>query len=229
MTISELAQRTGVSKHTLRYYERAGLVPSVGRNPSSGHRRYGPGHSDWITFVRNLRATGMPIRELKAYAALVAKGDHTWPRRKEMLAAHRARIVAMMDLLAEQRKMIDRKLALGCAPRSLGKVAGYALLFAVTAIAKAQAQAADSLPDPAPLRRSALTWTQAEREFGFPHYDRVFGGRVVDRGPTSKPLPAGPPLSGFAAGTAAGQELERFIVEQKVAGLIVLNDGKVRL
>jgi DNA-binding transcriptional MerR regulator len=119
MTITELAESTGVSKHTLRYYERAGLVPLVGRHPSSGHRLYTPQHQQWIAFVRNLRATGMPIRELRAYASLVSKGDETWPRRKALLAAHRSRIVAMMAVLEEQRKVLDQKLALGCAPSGL--------------------------------------------------------------------------------------------------------------
>ena len=119
MTITELAESTGVSKHTLRYYERAGLVPLVGRHPSSGHRLYTPQHQQWIAFVRNLRATGMPIRELRAYAALVSKGDQTWPHRKALLAAHRSRIVALMAVLEEQRKVLDQKLALGCAPSGL--------------------------------------------------------------------------------------------------------------
>jgi DNA-binding transcriptional MerR regulator len=116
MTISELADSTGVSKHTLRYYERAGLVPLVGRHPSSGHRLYTPQHAQWIGFVRNLRATGMPIRELRTYARLVAKGDETWPERKTLLAAHRSRVVAMIALLRRQRRVLDQKLALGCAP-----------------------------------------------------------------------------------------------------------------
>ena len=119
MTISELAQSTGVSKHTLRYYERVGLIPLVGRHPSSGHRLYTSEHSPWVTFVRNLRATGMPIRELRAYARLVSKGDQTWPDRKALLAAHRSRVVAMIALLEEQRKMLDEKLELGCAPSGL--------------------------------------------------------------------------------------------------------------
>ncbi len=117
MTISELAAATGVSKHTLRYYERAGLIPFVGRDPSSGHRVYGPQHAQWVDFVRNLRATGMPIRELRGYSKLVARGDETWPERKAMLAAHRARVVGMMNLLEKQREILDQKLALGCAPK----------------------------------------------------------------------------------------------------------------
>ena len=120
MTISDLARSTGVSKHTLRYYERAGLIPFVGRHPSSGHRLYTPQHSQWVTFIRNLRATGMPIRELRAYCGLVSKGDHTWPDRKAILAAHRSRVVGMIALLEEQREVLDAKLVLGCAPSGLG-------------------------------------------------------------------------------------------------------------
>ena len=116
MTITELAESTGLSKHTLRYYERAGLIPFVTRDSSSGHRVYTPEHTQWVTFIRNLRATGMPIRELRAYSRLVSKGDDTWPDRKAILAAHRSRVDAMITLLEGQRDALDEKLALGCAP-----------------------------------------------------------------------------------------------------------------
>jgi len=116
MTITELADATGVSPHTLRYYERMGLVPFVQRDPSSGHRRYNAGHAQWITFLRNLRACGMPIREIRAYARLAAKGDSTWPARQSMLATHRARVVATITLLQKHRAALDKKLRAGCAP-----------------------------------------------------------------------------------------------------------------
>jgi DNA-binding transcriptional MerR regulator len=119
MTISEFAARTGVSAHTLRYYERAGLIPMVPRDPVSGRRTYTAEYAEWVRFVRSLRATGMPIRELRRYATLVAEGDTTWPARKAMLAAHRERVVATLALLEEQRLMLDQKLALGCAPAGL--------------------------------------------------------------------------------------------------------------
>ena len=119
MTITDLSEVTGVSKHTLRYYERMGLVPLVERDQSSGHRRYSDGHAQWIAFLRNLRECGMPIREIRKYARLVAKGDETWPARKAMLAAHRARVVSSIETLQEHRAMLDRKLRAGCAPGSL--------------------------------------------------------------------------------------------------------------
>lgn len=121
MTIAELAAAAGLSAHTLRYYERAGLVPLVGRDRSSGHRRYSPGHVGWIAFLRNLRAAGMPVREMRAYARLVAKGDTTWPERQAMLRNHRARVDTAIRQLEAHRRVLDQKLRAGCAPPSLAQ------------------------------------------------------------------------------------------------------------
>lgn len=120
MTIAQLAQLTGVSTHTLRYYEQQGLVPLVVRDRSSGHRRYSPHHAQWILFLRNLRQTGMPIRDMRTYARLVAKGESTWPQRKRLLAEHRERVDRVIALLRKHRKLLDQKLAAGCAPVGLG-------------------------------------------------------------------------------------------------------------
>lgn len=119
MTIAELAAKSGLSAHTLRYYERAGLVPMVGRDPSSGHRRYGPGHVGWIAFLRNLRAAGMPVREMRAYVRLVAKGDATWPERRAILKRHRAVVDDTIRTLQAHRRLLDQKLRAGCAPPGL--------------------------------------------------------------------------------------------------------------
>jgi len=89
------------------------------------------------------------------------------------------------------------------------------------------AQDAVSALDPATLRRSSFTWSQEEREFGFAHWSSIYSGRLVARGDRVHALPNGAPL--FKAGTAGAQALERFIVDEKVAGLIVLQRGKVRL
>jgi DNA-binding transcriptional MerR regulator len=88
-TIDEAAARTGLSKHTLRYYEREGLLPPVGKAPS-GHRRYTDDDIGWARFLQLLRATGMPIREAKEFVTLTWAGDHTIPQRVEVLSAYRA-------------------------------------------------------------------------------------------------------------------------------------------
>jgi CubicO group peptidase (beta-lactamase class C family) len=104
-----------------------------------------------------------------------------------------------------------------------------ALVLVLAGGATVAAQTPAPTFDPASLRRSNLTWSQEEREFGFRHWDWVFGGRVVERGSTVRQLLVAAPFRGLAAGTPAAAELERFIADQKVAGLIVLQDGKVRL
>jgi DNA-binding transcriptional MerR regulator len=70
LTISEVAGRTGLTRHTLRYYERDGLMLGVGR-AGSGHRRYSERDLGWIELITKLRATGMPIGEVRRYAELV--------------------------------------------------------------------------------------------------------------------------------------------------------------
>src|SRR5215472_15000263 len=70
LTIAEVAERTGLTRHTLRYYERDGLMLGVDR-AGSGHRRYSEHDLGWIELITKLRATGMPIREVRRYAERV--------------------------------------------------------------------------------------------------------------------------------------------------------------
>lgn len=116
LTITNLAEQTGLSKHTLRYYERIELLPSVARDPSSGHRRYRPDHVRWVAFLRELRATGMPIREVRRYARIALQGDRGWPARHAMLAAHRDRVRERIAVLQRHLAKLDAKLERGCGP-----------------------------------------------------------------------------------------------------------------
>lgn len=102
-TIEEAAQRTGVTTHTLRYYERIGLLAPVGR-ASSGHRRYSDDDLGAIGFLTLLRQTGMPIRDMQRFVELTRAGDGTIPQRVVVLEAHR-------DALAEQLALLNRHFA----------------------------------------------------------------------------------------------------------------------
>jgi DNA-binding transcriptional MerR regulator len=109
VTIAEAARRTGVSVHTLRYYERAGLVvTSVDRN-AAGRRRYRKLDLDWIKVCTRLRATGMPIRTIRRYAELVSAGRGNEEERLALLEAHRADVVARIAELNENLRLIDHK------------------------------------------------------------------------------------------------------------------------
>jgi DNA-binding transcriptional MerR regulator len=112
LTIAEVAQRTGLSAHTLRYYERAGLLLRIGRDSSSGHRRYSERDIEWITLCTKLRATGMPIRRIREYAALVRAGDGNEEERLAILEAHRADVVDQLAELKGNLELIDYKVGL---------------------------------------------------------------------------------------------------------------------
>ncbi|MGW3570655.1 MerR family transcriptional regulator [Streptomyces sp. NPDC000941] len=110
VTIGEAARRTGVSVHTLRYYERAGLVVSPVDRTSGGRRRYRELDLKWIVICTKLRATGMPIRGIRRYAELVAAGPGNEAERLALLETHRADVLAKLAEMQENLKLIDRKI-----------------------------------------------------------------------------------------------------------------------
>ena len=111
LTIQEAAQATGLSAHTLRYYERIGLIHTIDRQQNS-HRRYTRDDVGWIDFLTKLRATGMSIRDMQRYAELQRRGDETLAERVEMLKALRDKVEAHMDELNEHLKLIYYKINL---------------------------------------------------------------------------------------------------------------------
>lgn len=109
LTIAEVAERSGVTAHTLRYYERVGLI-SVGRD-ESGYRVYTGADFGRIVFLSRLRMTGMPIRDLQRYVRLVETGEHTVPERLALLQEHRDAVRARIDELAFALDTVERKIA----------------------------------------------------------------------------------------------------------------------
>jgi len=111
ISISELSQRSGVSQHTLRYYEKAAVLAPVTRAPN-GHRRYLASDVAWLAFVLRLKATGMPLAEIKQYAELRSQGDMTVPQRLAVLELHRARLVLNIQELSHNLAALDDKIGL---------------------------------------------------------------------------------------------------------------------
>ena len=109
-TIQRAAAETGVSRDTLRYYEKIGILPGIGRS-ESGHRRFTDDDMGWIKLVQCLRATGMPIEDLHAYAELVQQGDATAAQRLRLLENHRRRIHDEMQELTPALELVERKIA----------------------------------------------------------------------------------------------------------------------
>jgi DNA-binding transcriptional MerR regulator len=112
LSISDAARVTGVSAHTLRYYERAGLMlDPVGRAASS-HRRYTEEEIRWIVLLTRLRSTGMPIRGMRDYAALVRAGDGNEAERLALLEAHRRAVRAQLRAMERNLDAIEHKIEL---------------------------------------------------------------------------------------------------------------------
>jgi DNA-binding transcriptional MerR regulator len=111
LTIAEAAREAGVSAHTLRYYERAGLLTPIERN-GSGHRRFRPEDVEWVVVVTKLRATGMPIRRIREYAELVRAGDGNEAERLALLEAHREDVIERLAEVRRNLELIDYKIGL---------------------------------------------------------------------------------------------------------------------
>ena len=110
LTIAEAAERSGVSTHTLRYYERIGALREPPERAPSGHRRYTERDLNWIELLTRLRATGMPIATMLRYAELARAGTSTAAERKALLLAHRAEVAARVEQLRHDLEMIDYKI-----------------------------------------------------------------------------------------------------------------------
>ncbi len=108
LTIQQVAEATRLSEHTLRYYERIGLIHPINR-ADNGHRRYASSDIGWIDFLMKLRATGMTIQEMQRYAALQREGDSSLPERVEMLRALRCKVEDRIDELNEHLKLLNYK------------------------------------------------------------------------------------------------------------------------
>jgi DNA-binding transcriptional MerR regulator len=110
LSISDAALATGLSAHTLRYYERAGLMlDPVERAPSS-HRRYTEAEIRWVTLLTKLRSTGMPIRRIREYAELVRAGEGNEDERLALLEAHREAVLEQLDAMRRNLEAIDYKI-----------------------------------------------------------------------------------------------------------------------
>lgn len=109
LTIQQVAEATGLSVFTLRYYERVGLIHPIDRAQNT-HRRYTQDDIGWIQFLMKLRTTGMSIQEMQVYAELQREGDCTLPERVEMLRTLRERVETHMAELHQHLELICYKI-----------------------------------------------------------------------------------------------------------------------
>lgn len=109
LTVAQMAAAAGVSAHTLRYYERAGLIEPVART-SGNQRRYSQRDIAWLQFLLRLRETGMPIAQMREYAALRGEGPETTAARLALLEQHQARLREQIALARRHEKVLAAKI-----------------------------------------------------------------------------------------------------------------------
>jgi DNA-binding transcriptional MerR regulator len=108
-TIQEAAEQTGLTVHTLRYYERIGVLMPIDR-AANGHRRYSQADVNLIQLLACWLQTGMPLDAVQTYVRLVQEGEGTVAQRRELLEAHRESIVRQMEDLQGTLRLIDFKI-----------------------------------------------------------------------------------------------------------------------
>lgn len=108
-TISQLAQRYGLQPHTLRYYEKEGIL-SPSRAPS-GVRRYSEEDAAQLETALCLKSTGMALKDIRRYFELVARGDDTLNARIRMFTEHRGHVLEEIDTMRRYLRKIERKIA----------------------------------------------------------------------------------------------------------------------
>lgn len=108
-SISQAAERFGITAHTLRFYDKEGLLPFVDRG-AGGKRIFKDGDLGWLQIIECLKDTGMPIKEIRGYLELCMKGDKTLQRRLEIMREHKKFMQEKLALIKRHMKKIDYKL-----------------------------------------------------------------------------------------------------------------------
>ena len=109
MNVQEFAARVGLNPHTVRYYEKLGLLIKV-RRDANGHRRFSEQDIAWLEFILRLKNTGMSLADIHRYAQLRAAGDGTLPERKTMLETHASQLHQQLILQQEHLARVQEKI-----------------------------------------------------------------------------------------------------------------------
>ena len=103
-SIQQVCEKTGLTAHTLRYYEKEGLLTGVARS-TGGFRQYSDEDMEWLGLVCCLKNTGMPLQEIARFVRLAHEGDCTLEERVELLKEHREKLIERME---EMQRYLDK-------------------------------------------------------------------------------------------------------------------------
>jgi DNA-binding transcriptional MerR regulator len=128
LSIGEVAELTGLAPHTLRFYERDGVLPHPVQRTPSGHRVYTEEEVRWLKICKGLRASGMPLAQIRDFIALIKRGEGNEDERVALLREHQANLIAQINELREcfawieyKASTYERQLSQGPSGRSANK------------------------------------------------------------------------------------------------------------
>ena len=108
-SIQDVSKKTGLSTHTLRYYEKEGLLAGVERTPG-GFRQYSGADLESLGLICCLKNTGMSLQEITRFVSLTHEGDQTLRERVALLRAHRENVLARIDEMQKHLEKVTWKL-----------------------------------------------------------------------------------------------------------------------
>ncbi len=112
LSIGQVAERTGLSVHALRFYEREGLLADPVRRESNGRRVYSEDDVDWLAMCIKFRSSGMPLDTIRRYTELVRLGSGNEQDRLDLLRGHQDSITAQIEDLQESLRVITHKVTI---------------------------------------------------------------------------------------------------------------------
>jgi DNA-binding transcriptional MerR regulator len=112
LSIGQVAERTGLSVHALRFYEREGLLADAVRRESNGRRVYTEDDVDWLEMCIKFRSSGMPLETIRKYTELVRQGRGNEAERLALLRSHQDSITAQIQELNECLSIITHKVSI---------------------------------------------------------------------------------------------------------------------
>jgi len=110
MKIAEASRACGLSAHTIRFYEKSGMLPEIKRG-ANDHRHFTPRHVEWLTLLYWLRETGMPLKQMRRFAALAKADDIGMAERRQILADHAKTLKAKRATLEKGESVLAIKIA----------------------------------------------------------------------------------------------------------------------
>ena len=107
-SIHEVCERTGLTAHTLRYYEKEKLLPNVSRS-AGGFRQYSEEDMEALGMICCLKNTGMSLQDISRFMELAREGDQTLRERCELLKKHRDNVIARMEEMQRHLEKVTWK------------------------------------------------------------------------------------------------------------------------